>query len=468
MNRRTFLRTAAAGAAAALAPAADLDWSKVEAETLQHFTTLLKIDTSSPPGNETLAARYLQQVLERESIPVKFLAVEENRGNVVARLKGAGSKPPILLMGHSDVVGVQRDRWSVDPFGAVRKDGYVYGRGATDDRDNLVAGLMAMLLLKRQGTQLDRDVIFLAESGEEGTVRVGIEFMVNQHWPEIECQFALAEGGGGLKRDGKPVYLSVSTSDKAARGITLRATGIAGHGSTPVVHNAVVRLAQAVAKVASFRTPIRLNETTRAYFERLAQVSPPEAAARYRAILDPTTAPAAERYLAANEVWHHSMLRTSLTPTLLKAGFRSNVIPSEAEAYVDIRVLPDENVDKLLSDIRGAIDDPNVQVVRSSTPPRPISAPSPLNSDMYRSLESVQKRLYPSAITIPNMLTAATDMSYLRAKGVHAYGIGPLLEQKDQDAGGPHTDDEKIEEKALHAFVRYQWEVVLDIAAKRG
>jgi acetylornithine deacetylase/succinyl-diaminopimelate desuccinylase-like protein len=220
--------------------------------------------------------------------------------------------------------------------------------------------------------------------------------------------------------------------------------------------------------LASFRTPIRLNETTRAYFEKLAQVSPPEAAARYRAVLDPLTAPAAERHFAANEVWHHSMLRTSLTPTMLKAGFRSNVIPSEAEAYVDIRVLPDENVDNLLRDIRAVIGDPNVEVVRSKTPPRPMSAPSPLNSDMYRSLEAVQKRLYPGAITIPNMLTAATDMSYLRAKGVHAYGIGPVLEERDQDVGGPHTDNERVEEKALHAFVRYQWEVVLDIASRRG
>ncbi|HYP06368.1 MAG TPA: M20/M25/M40 family metallo-hydrolase [Bryobacteraceae bacterium] len=467
MTRRSFLQAAGAAAAAtAVAPAADLDWTKVEAETLEHFTALLKIDTSSPPGNETLVARYVQQVLERESIPVKFLAVEQNRGNVVARLKGSGSKPPILLMGHSDVVGVQREKWSVDPFAATRKDGYIYARGATDDKDNVVAGLMAMLLLKRQATPLERDVIFLAEAGEEGTVRVGIEFIVNQHWPEIECEFALAEGGSGLKRDGKPVFMSVSTSEKAARGIRLLAKGTAGHGSTPVVDNAVVRLANAVAKLGSFRTPIRLNETTRTYFQRLAEVTPPDKSAHYRAILDPRTAPEAERFLAVNEVWHHSMLRTSLTPTMLKAGFRSNVIPSEAEAYVDIRALPDENVDNLLRDVRAAIDDPAVEVVRSTTPPRPMSPPSPLNSAMYRTLESVQKRFYPGAVTIPSMLTAATDLAYLRGKGVHAYGIGPLIEERDQNVGGPHSDDERIEEKALHAFVRFQWEVVREIAAK--
>jgi acetylornithine deacetylase/succinyl-diaminopimelate desuccinylase-like protein len=224
-------------------------------------------------------------------------------------------------------------------------------------------------------------------------------------------------------------------------------------------------LANAVAKLASFRTPIRLNETTRTYFERLAQVTTPESSARYRALLDPATSSDAEQYLAANEVWNHSMLRTSITPTLLKAGFRSNVIPSEAEAYVDIRVLPDENVDKLLQDIRAAIADPNVQVVRSTTPPRPISPPSSLQSAMYRSLETVQKRLYPDAITIPNMSAGATDLSYLRAMGVQAYGIGPLLEERDQNSGGPHTDDERIEEKALYSFVRFQMESVLEIAS---
>lgn len=468
MTRRTFLRSTAGAAAAYAAPSPAVDWARAESETLEHFTALLKINTTSPPGNETAAARYLQDILTREGISVQFFALEPNRGNLVARIRGSGAKPPILLLGHTDVVGVQREKWSVEPFAAVRKDGYIYGRGATDDKDNLVACLMNLLLLKRLAIPLDRDVIFLAESGEEGMVRVGIEFMVTEHWPEIECEYALGEGGGGVKRDGKPVYMGVSTSEKAARGLFLRASGTAGHGSTPNLDNAVVRLANAVAKVAAWRTPIRLNDTTRAYFEKLAQISPPEKAARYTGMVDPARAPGIDRYFAEHEILHHSMIRTSVSPTILKAGFRQNVIPSEAEAYLDVRALPDENIDAFMNQVRAVIGDPKVQVVRSSTPPRPMSPPSPIDSEMFHVLENVQKRVYPGAITIPDMLTAATDMSFLRAKGVKGYGIGPLWEEKDGGTGGPHSDDERIEEKSLFAFVRFQWETVLEIAAKRG
>lgn len=467
-SRRGFLRSCSAAAFGAFGSGAvAMDPRAIEAETLQHFTALLKLDTSSPPGNETLAAGYLQQVLERESIPVQFFALEPSRGNIVARLRGSGKKKPVLLMAHTDVVGVQRERWSVDPFAAVRKGGYIYGRGATDDRDNLVACLMAMLLLKRQGVPLLRDVIFLAEAGEEGQTRVGIDFMVTKHWSEIECEFALAEGGGGLKRDGKPVYLSVSTAEKAARGIVLKAAGAAGHGSTPTPDNAVLRLANAVARVGAYRTPIRLNDTTRTYFEKLAQVSTPEDAARYKGIVNPARAAAIDAYFLEHEPVHHSMLRTSIAPTMLKAGFRYNVIPSEAEAYLDVRALPDENIEAFMEELRRVIADPKVTVSRSTSAPRPMAAPSSIDSDMYKALETVQRRMYPSAITIPNMMPFATDMAFLRAKGVHAYGVGPLLEERDQTVGGPHSDDERVEETGLHSFVRFQYEAVVEVAGSR-
>jgi len=182
----------AAGAVAARAAAAPPDWTKVAPELLEHYQALLRIDTSSPPGNETAAAKYLQSVLEREGISARLLALEPDRANLVARLKGNGSRRPLLIMGHTDVVGVQREKWTVDPFAALRKDGYIYGRGAQDDKDNLASCLMLMLLLKRMDVQLDRDVIFLAEAGEEGTTRVGIDYVVREHWSEIEAEYALA------------------------------------------------------------------------------------------------------------------------------------------------------------------------------------------------------------------------------------------------------------------------------------
>ena len=169
---------------------------------MEHFQAVLRFNTSDPPGNERPAAEYLKQVLEREGIATKVFELEPNRLNVVARLKGSGKKRPLLLMAHTDTVNVDPAKWTYPPFSATRNGGYVYGRGTVDDKDNVTAALMTMLLLKRSGVALDRDVIFLAEAGEEGTTRVGIQFMVQQHYPEIDAEYCLAEGGGVLRAAG--------------------------------------------------------------------------------------------------------------------------------------------------------------------------------------------------------------------------------------------------------------------------
>src|SRR6267378_5891734 len=175
-------------------PAA-VDWNKLRPEILQHYRSLVQLDTTA--GHETLAVDYLKKVLEAEGIPTQTFAIDPNRANLVARLKGNGSKRPLLILAHTDVVGVQREKWPVDPFGAVMKDGYIWGRGSVDDKPILAANLMVMLLLKRNAAPLDRDVIFLAESGEEADVTgVGINFMVNRHFEEIDAEFSLTEGGG--------------------------------------------------------------------------------------------------------------------------------------------------------------------------------------------------------------------------------------------------------------------------------
>lgn len=443
-----------------------IDWDKLANETIEHFQALLRIDTTNPPGNETRVAEYLKRVLEKEGIPVKLLALEPQRANLVARIRGNGSKRPILIMGHTDVVGVQREKWTVDPFAAVRKRGYIYGRGASDDKDNVVAGLMLMLLLKRHHVKLDRDVVFLAEAGEESFAAAGLKYVIDRHWEEIDAEFALAEGGGGSLRDGKAHYVRVGTTEKVGRGVRLVARGTAGHGSIPRPDNAVVRLANAVAKVAAWTPPMRLNETTRTYFERLATISEPKAGARYRGLFDPEQRPEIEQHFARHELRHNSMIRTSINPTILKAGFRGNVVPSEAEAYLDIRALPDEEMEKFIERMREVIADPNVEIVVGSW--REAAPPSRLDTEMFRALESAQKRVHPEAITLPYMLTGATDMTPLRAKGVQAYGIGPLAEEGEyRESGGAHGDDERILERALHDLVRFQWHAVLEVAASR-
>ena len=444
-----------------------VEWKAQEAEILRHYSALIQIDSSNPPGNETLVVNYLKKVFDAEGIPSQVFALDPARANLVARIKGNGSKRPILIMAHTDVVGVQREKWPVDPFGAIRKDGYVWGRGTVDDKDKLAANLMLMLLLKRSGAKLDRDVIFLAEPGEEGTTAPGIEFMVNQHFDQIDAEYCLTEGGGAVLNNGRVTAVEISTTEKLPRRIRLVVNGTSGHGSIPRTDNALVHLSGAVAKLGAWETPLRLNDTTRTYFERLAGMSTPAAAARYNGITDPARTVAIQRYLAENEPMRYSMLRTSVVPTILKAGFRMNVIPSEAEATIDVRMAPGEDDKAFFEAMRKQIGDAAVKIERITEGERPATAPSRLDSEMFRALETVSKRLYPGSVTLPTMLTGATDMAFLRAKGMQSYGIGSATTDSDRTNYGAHSDVERLLESSLYSFARFTWEAVLEVSASK-
>ena len=451
---------------AASGAAQDVDWPKLQQEIIANFTALLKIDTSNPPGNETAAAKAIKTVLEREGIPCKLFALDPARANLVARIKGSGARRPILIMGHTDVVGVQRDKWSFDPFAAINRNGVIYARGARDDKPHVVAGMMILLLLKRMNVKLDRDVIFLAEAGEEGTSTYGVDYMVKEHWPEIDAEFAIAEGGSIIEQGGKPHYVLISTTEKSPQRIRLVAHGPAGHGSRPEMANAVVHLAEAVARAGNWQTPMRLNETTRMYFQRLAEISPPQLAARYRDILNPSHAAEVDRYFRKNEAGHYSILRTSVVPTIVNIGFRSNVIPSEGEAMLDVRALPDEDMPKFVAALRGVINDPSIEVIPPKTNARPVSPPSRTDTEMFRAFENVARRMF-NVPTLPNMMTGATDNAQLRAKGVQAYGTGPLVSPDEGPLGGAHTDDEHIPVRALMSMMEFLWASVVDVAAAK-
>jgi len=444
-----------------------IDWEKQKAEILQHYRALVQINSSSPPGNETKVVEYLKKVLEGDGIPTKTLALDANRANLVARLKGNGSKRPLLILAHTDVVPVQMEKWPVDPFGAVMKDGYIWGRGTVDDKDKLVAMLMMMLLVKRSGAVLDRDLIFLAESGEEAdTTGVGINFMVDRHFDEIDAEFAITEGGTARVENGRITAVLVGTTEKVPRRARLVSSGSSGHGSVPRVDNSVVHLGAAIAKVGAWETPMHLNETTRVYLDKLASISPPDRAARYKALLDPQRARGLQRYLAENEPAIYSMLRTSVVPTMLKAGVGANVIPSEAEATLDIRALPGEDINEFYDEMRKVIGDPAVKIVPIPAT-RPEAAPSRLDTDVYRTIEQVSKRMYPESVVLPSMSTGASDMAQLRAKGIQSYGIGPAVTDEDRAQYGAHSDVERLSESSLYRFVEFTWNVVTEVAVKK-
>ena len=452
---------------ACLARAAEpvVDWDKAKAEILQHYQSIVRLNTSNPPGNETLVVNYLKDVFDREGISYQIFAREPSRANLVARLKGNGSKKPILILGHTDTVGVQPEVWPVDPFGAIRKDGYIWGRGTTDNKDCVTAGLMLMLELKRLHVALDRDVIFLAEAGEESS-SVGMDYMVEEHWPDIQAEYALAEGGFVHSENGRVRFVEIAATEKVPRRARLVATGTSGHGSRPRRDNPIVHLSTAVSKIGTWEPPMRLNDVTRTFFERLATISPPEEAARYNGVVDPQKSSAIQNYFAEHDLGKYSVLRTSISPTILSAGFRQNVIPSQAEAMLDIRALPDEDMTVFYAQMDRIIGDPAVKIVPAA-PGRPSAPPSRLDTEMFRTLEAVQRRLYPNAITIPGMLTAATDLAQLRAKGVQAYGIGPRFDEAEFAEHGWHSDVERLSEDSLYGLVQFVWYAVLDIAASK-
>jgi acetylornithine deacetylase/succinyl-diaminopimelate desuccinylase-like protein len=439
-----------------------LNAEQAQAEAAHFLAELIRIDTQDPPGNESKVAHYLEGVLKDAGIESEILEPVPGRASIVARLKGNGSKRPLLLMAHEDVVPVDRSRWTIDPFAAIERDGVLYGRGASDDKAMVATNLEVFVQLKRLKVPLARDVIFLSEASEEMSSPAGMNTLVQQYWDKFDCEFALNEGGGSLLENGKVKYMGVATAEKLPRGATLEATGSSGHGSVPRVDNAVVHLAAAVAKAGTWETPSRLNETTREFFQRLAAISPPEEATWYRDVLNPKV----QEQLRVKKPQYYSMLRTSVVPTMLSAGFKSNVIPPSAEATLDIRALPDEDLPKFRGMLAGVINDPQVKVVAEDTTHSMPAAPvSRLHTEMFDALERAQKEVAPEAITLPVMTTGATNSSFLRTKGVQAYGIGvPSTEDEKRTV---HGNDERIQVKQLGLFVRYEFSAVTAVAAAR-
>ena len=467
-RRLTLVALAILGAAALPHAQSGPGTAAFDAETLKHFQALLRQDTSSPPGNEIRAVDYLKQVLDAEGIPYQVFAKDPQRPNLVVRIKGNGKKKPILVMGHTDVVTVDPKKWTFPPFDATIDGGYVYGRGTVDDKDNLVAGLMLILQLHRTKAALDRDVILLAEAGEEGAPDVGAQFMADAHFDAIDSEFCLAEGGGVVRRGGQVRQANIGTTEKEPRFIELIVTGPAGHGSVPNQGSAVLGVASAIGKIGAWTPPLRLNETTASYFRKLSTIVEPEVAQKYRDLLspDPKVHKPVEDWMLVNEPAHWSMTHTSLVPTILNSGFRYNVIPSEAKATIDVRLHPDEDQEKFLDMVRQVVNDPRVEVRWGRERYRPAGA-SRLNTEAFSVIERMVTKHYDT-VTLPTMGTGATDMSNIRAKGPQCYGIGPALDVEDGQKGfGAHSDQERILVAELHRFVRFQYDVVMEMAKAR-
>lgn len=447
---------------------AKADLGSLEVEALGWLQNLIRINTTNPPGNELEAAKYLASILQKEGITAEVFESAPNRGIVVARLSAGAVPNPskaLLLLGHLDVVGLDRSKWSVDPFAAVIKDNYLYGRGAIDDKSATIANLAVMVELKRSGARLNRDVIFLAEGDEEQGGEHGMRFAVEKHWDKIACGFAINEGGRVQMRNGKVQFVAIQASEKVATNVTVIATGTSGHASMPRADNPVVHLAAAIAKIGTYETPVQWNTITREYFESLAKVTDdPDAAKWMRALDSSDRADHAARYVSqANPLWN-SMLRDTIAPTMLQAGIRANVIPAEARGTLNIRLLPGNMLDPLLAKLKELINDPALKFeVDPQSRPAPSSS---LESELYRSMTKTASDEFPGAPTIPMMSTGATDSAELRLRQVQAYGLLPFP-LAEEDEFRMHGNDERIPVESFRQGVEFLDRIVEDFAVSK-
>ncbi len=450
-------------AAGLVAWAAGDDNRSLGGRTRQYLADLIRLDTSNPPGNESKVASYLKQVADANGIPAELVGSDPKRLNLVARLKGNGKNKPLLLMAHSDVVPAERKQWTVDPFGGEVRDEFLYGRGALDTKSLLAAELAVMVEIKRRNLKLSRDLILLSEADEEAGSS-GIQWMIQHGWPKIEAEFAFNEGGSVWEsKNGTRVFL-VQTSEKIPTRVVLTAQGPAGHASLPRPDNPVLRLSRALVKLADADQPVRLIGTTRTYLRELSVF--PEydwLPALLPRLENPATVQATAATIRMRDPELDAALHTTVTPTMLNAGIKINMIPNTAEAQVDVRRLPTETAEEVLARFRQIVSDSAVDIALTPGPQLPATQSSPRSSAAYKSLERAIGRVYPrQAAVVPFMSRGATDGSFLRSHGVAVYGVPIFLREPGESR--EHGNDERISVSNVESGTELLWQMVLETA----
>ena len=443
------------------------DREGVEAETVALLQRLIRFNTTNPPGNELPLARYVEGLLTAERIETQLLVPAVNRAAIVARIRGNGNARPVMMLAHMDVVGVEADKWSCDPFGGIVRDGYLYGRGAIDDKGMLAANIMAMLLIQRTviaaGMTLERDVVLVATSDEEAGGAAGIKWLVDNHPDLFDAEFAINEGGRTRIVAGGKRYLAIQTAEKISHMVTLTARGPAGHAAIPLEGNAIFRLARALEWVSHYHEPVTLTETTRRFFADLSSVwseGPERDAMAGLVSADPEAQERGASTLSRIPVFN-AVMRNGISPTSLFAGVRGNVIPAEASAVLNVRTIPGYAIEDVVSRLREAVADDGIEVtITAHGAEAPASDPS---SEMFKAIASSAKELDKEIAVVPYLSTGGTDSAQLRRIGINSYGILPFpMQQEDEER--MHGHDERIPVASLHFGTRLIFDSIKRIA----
>ena len=446
-------------------PLPDSEWRSVEQEAVQYLQHLIRIDTTNPPGNEAEACAYLASILARDQLPYEILESAPGRGNLVCRLRGNGSAPPLLLNAHLDVVGVEPSRWSHDPFGGELDQGCIWGRGALDMKNMAVMSLMTVLLVCRHKIPLWRDLVFAAVADEEAGGTFGSAWLVREHPEKVRAEICLGEIGGFSRKIGGRNFYPVQIAEKGICWFKVKTTGEPGHGSVPVWNGAVARIGRAAHLLGTARLPFHRTEEGAVFLETLAKHLPFPKAAVLKAALRPRWSnfvldrlfpdPSAARGL-------YALLHNTANPTLLRAGEKVNVVPSEASLEVDGRTLPGQTSEDLLREVRELLGKGYDFEVLFEMPPLSGSPADPVLALMEQAL----RRHDPDAIVAPTMVPGFTDAKYYSRLGTRCFGFSPVrIPENFQFLNLMHGHDERIPIDGFLFGLRVLFDLVVALCA---
>ncbi|MFN0086968.1 MAG: M20/M25/M40 family metallo-hydrolase [Blastocatellia bacterium] len=435
-----------------------LNWERIQLEAIELFVQYLRIETANPPGNEIRAARFFAEICRREGIEHQVFEPSPGRGTIWARIRGDGSRRPIILLNHLDVVPNNREFWTVDPFGGVIRDGFIYGRGALDMKSLGMAEFMTLLTLKRARVKLTRDVIFLGTADEEAGGLEGAGWFVRNHPALLDkAEFLLNEGGGNLiDPEGKVLAVGVGPSEKTPAWLRLTANGTAGHASLPRPDSAVTRLIRALNRLLDYAPPIKLTPVVEESFRSSAALRAAPAREKFLRIRESIQDPDFLRALEADPA-QKALLHNTISVTVLQGSNKINIIPPSAHADIDTRLVPGERLDAWIAELKSVIRDDSIRI-------EPILAfnanASPVDTALVRAVGEIVRDRYPGAVISYPVQAGFTDCHYFRDLGIHSYGFSPFLAAPRELGTGVHGNDERIGLKAFAEGVRFFYEVV--------
>ena len=438
-----------------------VNWDSLGREATTVLGDYLRINTTNPPGNEILAARFLKRILDREGIEAQILDTAElgpNRANLYARLRGSGAKKAIALVHHMDVVPATPASWSVDPFSGEVKDGYIWGRGAIDMKGMGIAQLMALIAIKRSGVQLTRDIVYIGNADEELTSTGALVFVARH--PDLlkDVEYLITEGGDNiLDSNGKVVYFSVGVAEKRTFWQRLTVNGVPSHGSRPTKQNPVPRLVAALYKISQFETPLHITPGVDKFFRDIARLYPQPQRSWLSNVTVSLNDPKAREWILRDVFWN-AYLRNTISLTGLAGSNKTNVIPGVATADIDVRLLPDQDSAEFLKTLERVVGDTAVHFTTLLRPKTPLE--SPIDTDLFRAIERAAHDREPTAFVTTPMETAATDRPTYRKLGITTYGFSPFRVSRPEIQRGMHGNDERLSVENVGYGTRFLYDIL--------